>query len=279
MKQKKLFVALAIAAALQSVSTAAFAFPATYTVDQARNIGSKIEYPYQDGSLYEVYAQVEHATEIVLHSGEQLNSVIAGDTARWMIETSKIGNTMHVYIKPKVSGISTNFVINTSRRAYRLQLISDAGTYNPIVSWRYPEDTSPSLAPTREEKEFDEIFTEQRNGHKVVKVLNYSYDLKGSDGAEESLFPSKVFDDGVRTYIKMPKTNKYDLPVLYRVNDKDKNKLTLVNYRVRYGYFIADRVFDHCRLQYSSKEYVDILPVKLDSNAPILHVGGENQID
>ena len=40
--------------------------------------------------------------------------------------------------------------------------------------------------------------------------------------------------------------------------------MTLVNYRVRHGYIIADRVFDHARLKYSDREYVDILPKKDD---------------
>ena len=118
-----------------------------------------------------------------------------------------------------------------------------------------------------EEKAYEEIFTEKRKGETLVKVMNHGYELHGSDEAEKNLYPLQVFDDGVRTYIQIPKSNKYDLPVLYHVNDKEKQKLTLVNYRIRYGYFIADRVFDHARLQYSAKEYVDILPKKTAAEA------------
>ena len=70
-------------------------------------------------------------------------------------------------------------------------------------------------------------------------------------------------DDGVRTYIEMPK-NRYDLPVLYNVDDMDDEKLTLVNYRIKGKYYIADRVFNHARLQYTSKLYVDIYPKEGD---------------
>lgn len=43
------------------------------------------------------------------------------------------------------------------------------------------------------------------------------------------------------------------------MSNKD-GKLTLVNYRIRDGYIIADRVFTKARLCYTSKSYVDITP-------------------
>ena len=49
----------------------------------------------------------------------------------------------------------------------------------------------------------------------------------------------------------MPQSNKYDLPVLYNVDYE--NKMTLVNYRIKNGYIIADRVFRKARLCYTPK--------------------------
>ena len=254
-----------VAVSVQALCTSVLAAPAIYTVEDAVNIGAKIEYSYTDGSLYEVYTQVGHASEIILHTDEKVTNIIAGDTSRWLVETAQIGSTVHVFVKPKAAGISTNFILTTNQRAYHLKLIADPGTYNPIVCWRYPEDVyRGEPVKSSEEKAYEEIFTEKRKGETIVKVMNHSYELQGSDKAEKSLYPLQVFDDGVRTYIQMPKSNKYDLPVLYHVNDKEKRKLTLVNYRIRHGYFIADRVFDHARLQYSAKEYVDILPKKIE---------------
>jgi type IV secretion system protein VirB9 len=257
-----------VAAAMQAMSTTVLAAQALYTVEDAVGIGAKIEYPYTDGSLYEVYTQVGHASEIILHTDEKVTDIIAGDTSRWLVETAQIGGTVHVFVKPKATGISTNFILTTNQRAYHLKLLADPGTYNPMVCWRYPEDVyQAESAKSSEEKAYEEIFTEKRKGETLVKVMNHGYELHGSDEAEKNLYPLQVFDDGVRTYIQIPKSNKYDLPVLYHVNDKEKQKLTLVNYRIRYGYFIADRVFDHARLQYSAKEYVDILPKKTAAEA------------
>ena len=90
--------------------------------------------------------------------------------------------------------------------------------------------------------------------------MNYKYETKANNKKlAREICPKKIFDDGVRTYIEMPK-NRYDLPVLYNVMDDEK--LTLVNYRIKGKYHTADRVFNHARLQYTSKLYVDIYPVK-----------------
>ena len=87
---------------------------------------------------------------------------------------------------------------------------------------------------------------------------NRKYKVKKHGKLEKTLYPTEIFDDGTRTYILMPQSNKYDLPVLYNVDFE--NKMTLVNYRIKNGYIIADRVFRRARLCYTPKTYLDILP-------------------
>lgn len=234
-----------------------------HTTAEAWHTESRLEYIYNYDGVYEVFARKGYVVDITLKAGEEISGVIAGDTARWMIETAVIGSTPHVFIKPIVDGVTTNFVIYTQSRAYHL-LLSEREDYTPIICWNYPENVYPSVEVTPEQEVFNEIFTEQVDGRSVYKALHRDYEFKGSKRADEGLFPLEVFDDGTRTYIKLGKGNKYDLPVLYRVEDKNKGKLALVNYRVRHGYIIADRVFDHARLKYSDREYIDILPKKDD---------------
>lgn len=256
----KSFVALF---ALLMCSSSTDTFAEIHKESEAWRTESRLEYNYNYDGVYEVFARKGYVVDVTLKSGEQISGVIAGDTARWMIETATIGSTPHVFIKPTADGVTTNFVIYTQNRAYHL-LISERENYTPIICWDYPEDIYRPLEITPEQAAFDEIFTEQIDGNSVYKVLHRDYEFKGSKRADEDLFPLEVFDDGTRTYIKLSKNNKYDLPVLYRVEDKNKRKLTLVNYRVRHGYIIADRVFDHARLKYSAREYVDFFPKKED---------------
>lgn len=245
---------------------AAMANPkAVYTVDDAKYTASNAVYEYHPGSIYNVHVSLTRVTDIALPAGENFAKAVAGDTKQWLIDTAKVGNVSHVYIKPLANNVSTNMVINTDKRSYHL-LITAKGTYNPLVTFTIPEQKEKvsraiSLKKTPE-SEFMDIYTEKdMYGDIVVKPMNYNYKMKSNKGMDEELCPKKVFDDGIRTYIEMPK-NRYDLPVLYNVDPTDKKKLTLVNYRIKGKYYVADRVFNHARLQYTSKLYVDIFPVK-----------------
>ena len=263
----KLIKTLLIALSINSlISSAAFAeLKAVYTTDDAYVIASNVSYDYHEGCLYSVNTQIGYATDIALHPGEKLVGVISGDTKQWAIDNANVGGTTHVYIKPLVSDITTDMVINTDKRSYRL-LVTSTDTYNPLITFTFSEEMYAKLAKTtvyrdRAEKDFLDIFTEQKDGQFVQKKINYKYTIKASKNLDPDLCPLKTLDDNTRTYIQMP-VNRYDLPVLYNVDDTAKNKLTLVNYRVKGQYFIADRVFKHARLQYSSKLFVDILPRK-----------------
>ncbi|WP_019554938.1 TrbG/VirB9 family P-type conjugative transfer protein [Propionispira raffinosivorans] len=280
MNHRKIFIAFMVALSMYSSSLIALAEQkAFYATEDAYVSASKLLYDYNEGSVYQVYSELGHVTDIVLHQNEKLVGVLAGDTERWSIETAEVANIVHVYVKPKFADISTNFIINTDKRSYRL-LVSSTDTYNPVIAWDYPEEmyrkvASAAVYKNREEKTFLDIFTEKIGDRYVAKTMNYFYETKGSKKANMALFPLKVFDDGTRTYIQMPKSNKYDLPVLYNVEDIDKEKLTLVNYRIHGAYFIADRVFMHARLHYSANVYVDIYPKKVESGLPKLFRGGD----
>ena len=261
---KKKLAAYVLASAL-SLMPSAFAAEGFYSVEEGTWQGAGLVYPYYEGSVYQVDTQTGHVTDIELRPGEEVQGVLAGETARWGIDTAMVGGVSHVYVKPKAQGISTNFVINTNQRSYRL-MVSSTDSYESLVKWNYPADSARMLKKLHEdqhpeEREWNEIFMEHRGGKLVPKMMNYSYETKGSRKADKALFPLRIFDDGTRTYIEMPKSNKYDLPVLYNVDDMEKKgKLTLVNYRMRGSYFIADRVFTHARLHYSHKVYGDIFP-------------------
>lgn len=270
-KLKTLLLTLAVSSLVGSVALANQ--KPVYEVEDGYNIASRVSYEYHDGSLYRVNTQIGYATDIALHSGETFQNIVAGDTRQWSVDKAKVGDTYHVYIKPLVKDVTTDMVINTDRRSYRL-LVTSTDTYTPLITFDFIEEMYRDLANTvvyrdKAEKEFLDIFTEEKNGTVVVKKMNYKYKTKSSgNDMDKELCPVKVFDDGVRTYIEMP-NNRYDLPVLYNVDDSasDKKKaLSLVNYRVKGKYYIADRVFNHARLQYTTKLFVDISPKKEGDN-------------
>ena len=101
-------------------------------------------WPFTDGALYQVYASVGRVTVIALQPGEDLVTVAAGDTVRWIVGDTSSGSgadlRVNVLVKPIRSGLKTNLVITTSRRTYLLELTSTEKTWMASVSWDYPKD-------------------------------------------------------------------------------------------------------------------------------------------
>src|SRR5699024_218745 len=101
-------------------------------------------WPYSDGALYQVCTAVGRVTVISLQSGEDLVTVAAGDTVRWIVgdTSSGTGKERHVevLVKPIRSGLKTNLVITTNRRTYLLELTSTKKAWMASVSWEYPKD-------------------------------------------------------------------------------------------------------------------------------------------
>lgn len=259
MNIKTIFVTLALCLSL-STNCAMAQFP-IYEPNNGKSIAVSLIYPYYEDSLYVVNTGINRVTDIQLGIGETFVKAIGGDTSQWMIDTAIINKTSHVYIKPLQQNANTNIVINTDRRSYRL-LVGVKNVYNSLVIFDFSEENA-KLEKARQLTKDTQQMNSLKSADEVIDIryLNYKYVTKANKGMDEMLCPKKVFDDGLKTYIEMPK-NRYDLPVLYDVDDINKQKLTLVNYRIKGKYYVADKVFNHARLQYSSKLFVDIYPKK-----------------
>ena len=81
-------------------------------------------WPFTDGALYQVYASPGRVTVVSLQPGEELVTVAAGDTVRWIVgDTSSgtgVGLRVSVLVKPTRSGLKTNLVVTTNRRTYMI---------------------------------------------------------------------------------------------------------------------------------------------------------------
>jgi type IV secretion system protein VirB9 len=49
-------------------------------------------WPFTDGALYQVYAAVGRVTVVALQPGEELVTVAAGDTVRWIVGDTSSGS-------------------------------------------------------------------------------------------------------------------------------------------------------------------------------------------
>lgn len=82
---------------------------------------------------------------IELQSGEKLvGEPQIGDSVRWNLSPAMYGSgeslTSVIVLKPQASGLDTNLLITTDRRAYYLRLLSKPEDYVARVAFAYPDD-------------------------------------------------------------------------------------------------------------------------------------------
>lgn len=230
---------------------------AVYEKYDGDNVGARVTFPYKDDSLFKVNTRPGFVTDIQLRQGEELTYVAGGDTKTWLIDKAKVNGTQHVYLKPLFPGKHTNIIVNTDQHTYRLDVWSGEGEYDPLVTFEFADVRPASYQEVNTPMDVLEGLDLSR--------MNKNYEIKAKKKEKFSeLIPDSVMDDGFRTYIKIPETNRYDMPVLYMINPWDGKK-TLVNYRVLKGYFVADVVMAHGQLFYHQKYAIDFFNKEKES--------------
>lgn len=202
-------------------------------------------WPFTDGALYQVYAAPGRVTVISLQPGEELVTVAAGDTVRWIVgdTSSGAGNDLrvNVLVKPIRSGLKTNVVITTSRRTYLIELTSTDKAWMASVSWEYPKDQMLAL---RRQDQAAQAAAPVDTGLSLEKI-RFRYAISGSNPPWK---PLRAFDDGEKVYIQFPPgIAQGELPPLFVIGAQGDGQL--VNYRFRSPYYIVDRLFGAAELR------------------------------
>ncbi|NKQ12641.1 P-type conjugative transfer protein TrbG [Pseudomonas sp. SST3] len=202
-------------------------------------------WPYSDGALYQVYAAPGRVTVIALQAGEELVTVAAGDTVRWIVgdTSSGAGDTLrvNVLVKPIRSDLKTNLVITTSRRTYLIELTSTERAWMASVSWGYPKDEMLAL---QRRARAAQASAPVDTGLSLEKI-RFRYAFSGSNPPWQ---PLRAFDDGEKVYIQFPAgIAQGELPPLFVIGAQGDGQL--VNYRFRSPYYIVDRLFGAAELR------------------------------
>jgi P-type conjugative transfer protein TrbG len=202
-------------------------------------------YPFTDGALYRLYAAPEQVTDIALQPGENLISVSAGDTVRWVVGNTTSGTSsgkqVHILVKPFAPGLTTNLIIMTDRRSYHLELMSTDHTSMAAISWTYPEDQLFALQQQNDQADAAQPVAE----NVALADLHFRYEITGDNPPWR---PVRVFDDGNKVYIEFPsRIDQGEAPPLFVLGPAGDDQL--VNYRVRNNYYIVDRMFAAAELR------------------------------
>lgn len=197
-------------------------------------VAARHDYFYEPGALFELYANPNYVSTVLLEPGETLHDIAAGDTSRWMVseattESDGEGRAV-VLVKPKAAGLRTNIVLITDRRTYLIEAISQPGeAYAAQIAWRYPPRAQTAAQAVS------------------IESLNFGYRVRTVRGATPHWSPTRVFDDGRRTWIEFsPTILATDMPPLFVITGEGRE---LVNYRVHGTRYMVDRVFDVAELR------------------------------
>jgi type IV secretion system protein VirB9 len=202
-------------------------------------------WPYSDGALYQVYAAPGRVTVVSLQAGEELVTVAAGDTVRWIVGDTSSGSgdalRVNVLVKPVRSGLKTNLVITTNRRTYLIELTSTEKVWMASVSWDYPKDRMLAL---QRQAHAAQASAPVDTGLSLEKI-RFRYAVSGSN---PSWKPLRAFDDGEKVYIQFPAgIAQGELPPLFVIGAQGDGQL--VNYRFRSPYYVVDRLFGAAELR------------------------------
>ncbi|MBL8389666.1 MAG: P-type conjugative transfer protein TrbG, partial [Hydrogenophaga sp.] len=196
-------------------------------------------------ALYQVYAAPGRVTVMSLQAGEELVTVAAGDTVRWIVGDTSSGAgdalRVNVLVKPVRTGLKTNLVITTNRRTYLIELTSTEKAWMASVSWDYPKDRMLAL---QRQAQAAQTAAPVDVGLSLER-LRFRYAISGSTPPWK---PLRAFDDGEKVYIQFPAgIAQGELPPLFVIGAQGDGQL--VNYRFRSPYYIVDRLFGAAELR------------------------------
>lgn len=224
----------------------------TETTTPTPGSDGRVVYSYGSGLPTVVCAPLR-VCMVELQPGERLvGEPHIGDSVRWNISPALFGkgdtSTTVIVIKPQETGLDTNLLLTTDRRAYYMRLVSKPEDYIARVAFAYPDD---EIADQRWKDHLARQEQEQREATRIAELsptaiesMNFNYSIKGGN---DSIRPLQVFDDGQKTYIRMnPDIQHREAPVLVVVGSDGKAEM--LNYRVKGDMYIADRLFDRAQL-------------------------------
>jgi type IV secretion system protein VirB9 len=195
-----------------------------------------------------ILCAVLQVTDVQLEPGEQVNSLHFGDSARWSIEPAITGygaaEMQHLIIKPRDVGLETSLIVTTNRRSYHMTLKSTKSNYMPKVSFIYPDAVMAKWDALQQRKERQIQNNTIPESGEYLGDLDFGYDVAGKAAWK----PLRVFNDGVKTIIQMPRDMQSEAPTLLVVRNDggffSDGETVMVNYRLQGDRYIVDTLFD-----------------------------------
>lgn len=183
------------------------------------------QFVYNENTVYRLDLHLKAITSVQFARGEEVKSILIGDSASWEVVRLKSGNV--ISIKPRVAKALSNLTIYTDRRVYTFELRTVGDIRSDHRSGRNQNYRTTFVYPASSQvQEFSGV---GGDGGK-----NYNYFAAGQGRFK----PVEVFDNGKQTFFKFaPNAPR---PAIFKVDSKGKE--SLVNVRANGNVMIVDSV-------------------------------------
>lgn len=190
-------------------------------------------YVYNPNEVYRYIGHYLSQSYIEFENGERVQTISMGDTTSW--QTTVMDNKL--FLKPVLNFANTNMTIMTNKRTYHFELdaVEAASVMEDdvlfYIKFMYPEvgDKNIMIFDTKENRS---DLPDLRN----LDLYNFDYEYSGSD----NIAPTKVFDDGIFTYIEFGDKSSYEMPAIYAVDSSGYEMM--VNYRIVENYIVVEQL-------------------------------------
>ena len=166
-----------------------------------------------------------------LQPGEvPIEDITLGDTTLWSAQVRVSGSEqsphVRVLIKPDAKATQTSLLVATNKRFYDVQLFKSDSDYTTVLAFTYPQEEAAAnkariarlnaaKAATRAAQNTRTAARKARSsvpvGKKNVYVgeLDFNYRISG----KTQFKPTRVFNDGRKTYVDLPESYRGEKPV------------------------------------------------------------------
>src|SRR4029077_10448949 len=116
---------------------------------------------------------------------------------------------------------------------------ADSGDYMPRIGFYYPQDKADAVPVGLPPSETIDNAVSQPK----IDIEHIKYDYRIQGDSKLSWYPTGVFEDGRKVFIRMPnETDPSPLPIFMAIDRSGRTEM--VNYRYFKPYYVIDTIFD-----------------------------------
>ena len=188
------------------------------------------------------------------------------DPVRWQMEVREGyaagSRRQYLILKPAPSAEKAILTAFTNKRFYSIRLVPDPKNYTPVLSFRFPDEEEAAIRARIEADqeakaaeaamlaaaavaEVEQSGVPTDDGLVAAGELNFDYRIAG----DARFAPQRIYDDGKKTYIELPRSWRGEFPVFHAGSGHDR----VVNYRIDGRRYEIEGVFEAGSLQLGRK--------------------------